>query len=112
MNNIVVYPVTLQTNVDEALQSIIMTRETKQLEENGITGNEMEERKANETYRFLPLNVPFSMMGNFLLKPFQTIFVKWGSEKFDRHYNIINVKHSISESGAFQTSYECRQTSY
>lgn len=112
MNNVVLYPVTLQTNVDESLQSIIMTKHKKDLKENGITGEEFDERLANEAYLYLPLNVPFSMMGNFLLKPFQTIMIKYGSEKFDRFFTLINLKHTISENGTFGTSYECRQVQY
>ncbi len=113
MNNIVMYPVDINSHVDESIQSIMIQKSyEKQEKKANVMGATSNSKDINSPYEYYPLNCPFNMIGNFILKPFQTIFLTWASERFCRFYTINNMSYKINENGQFICSYEPVHTIY
>ena len=120
MNTLITYPITMDTNADEALAAHLITdrweREVKKVNsQTNATANfasAAAEKDVVLPIRYLTMQAPFSMFGNFILKPYAQIYLDWGSGIFDRFYYINNVSWEINESGKFTTSYVTTQANY
>lgn len=117
MNTLINYPIDINSHVDEALQSSIMYKQANELKEKQKQNDanlteKIKDVDINLPYQFYPLSAPFGMWGNFILKPFQALFLTWGSETFDRFYIITKMTHTINDQGQFTANYDTVHCNY
>jgi len=103
MNSLFIYPMNITSQVDESIQSVQIQKSYEQSKTNNIETTEI---NINTPIQFYPITTTFSMLGNFILKPYQTILITWGSEMLCRFYTITNVTYRINEQGQFLCDYE------